>query len=148
MKVGLVDQLNKVYGLLQTVARHVSEGFRRVNSDDNDALATLTSDVENMLEEAWNALVMLFENTYFTRVWIIQEVVLAKECWAMVAEARIEWDFIETMGSAIQSSGRVSGQITFPLPARIRLNARCVTKMISIRQRIRREVPVALALSR
>lgn len=145
-KADLVDQLNRVYGLLRTVALHVSEVFRGVKSDDG-SLASLGSEVENMPQAAWDALVMLFESPYFTRVWMIQEVVLSKECWAMVGGGLIEWDFIETMGSAIQSSGtRASGQIAFPLPARIRTHTRCLGKMVSIRQRLWGKVPAALAM--
>jgi hypothetical protein len=146
MRDDFADQLNKVHELLRAVALHVSEIFRGVKTDDN-SLAILTSEVNNISQEAWDALIILFENAYFTRVWMIQEIMLSKECWAMVGGGLVEWGFIQTMGSAIQSSGtRASGQIAFPLPARMRTKTPCLAKMIDIRQRVWGKVPAVLAM--
>ena len=55
------------------------------------------------------ALMSLFQRRYWTRMWIVQEVMLARKIWVLCGSKRIKWEELETLFSELRAlGGRVS----------------------------------------
>jgi hypothetical protein len=84
----------------------------------------------------WLALVLVFLNPYFTRVWMIQEVVMAKKCLIVAGGSYLDWQLIEHLAMLFhqEETGQLASRL--PLPAEIKHNTRCFRKMLTLRQRL------------
>ena len=73
----------------------------------------LTRDVEQALREGksdgsiteagWQAMFRLLQSNYFRRVWMIQEVVMSRECWVMAFGVALLWTGVVQVGLAFQN---------------------------------------------
>ena len=69
---------------------------------DHDALASIRTTVD---QKAWAALRTLFENNYFRRFWIIQELALGSSAVVFWGQHRISWGLIGICAAWMMSSG-------------------------------------------
>jgi hypothetical protein len=93
------------------------------------------NNVSEVSEECWATIKLVFGHPYFTRIWMVQEVVMARECSVVVRKGLIDWRFIEWIGNFLQQGKESWGR--FPLSPEMRKNTRCLQKMLTIRGRLR-----------
>ena len=107
----------------------------------HDASAAVS--VEDIPLEAWVAFIMVFESPYFTRVWMIQEVVMARECIVVAGGGSLKWHVIEQMLLLLKHQEDSMFWIPVPLPVELRRNTRCFQKMMTLRSRLSTDNPLA-----
>jgi hypothetical protein len=85
--LGLEDrETSKALDFLKQEGQHVSiYGFMREHQDDPD-WAT-----------CWQACKTLFERPYWGRVWIIQEIAVAKKVWVQCGRSAVSWAAVESL---------------------------------------------------
>ncbi|KAK5655900.1 hypothetical protein OQA88_5439 [Cercophora sp. LCS_1] len=105
------------------------------------ALSDIT-DEGCLTEAAWQAMFRLLQSEYLRRVWMIQEIVMAKECWIMLYESNTTWDTLTGVGSMFQSMLPLHAPAlqklhpTLRIPPEMRLYTRSLLKMSTIKSRL------------
>ena len=118
------DHLNQLVELYKMLTVESLEASRLANDP------VIRSSIENIPTEVWETISMIFHCSYFTRICMIQEVVMARECWIIASGAGFQWQWLHII-HALLSLG-----YQFPLPADLRKYTRCFAKMATIRFRL------------
>jgi hypothetical protein len=74
--------------------------------------------MERIPQLSWDVARIIYGQTYFTRVWMIQEVVMAKQCYVLVKDGLIEWLTISNIGETLSAASANMGIV--PLPVQMR----------------------------
>ena len=64
-------------------------------------------------DTVWRSLNWLYSHSYFTRVWVIQEVNASKERWVHFGDEKIEWELVELVAGYIIMETAVSKSLGF-----------------------------------
>ena len=88
------------------LCRRICETYSQAFSDRLTLDDAQEEDLLKIRPGVWNSVCAIYQSNYFRRVWMIQEVVRAKECFAMISGNLLIWKSMELMGSVLQ-------QITF-----------------------------------
>lgn len=77
---------HSLFSSLQIQNRHKT--MERTDRDDNEILGKIRTHIQTLLSQPW-----------FTRIWAVQEIVLAKKAWIHVGYDRMPW---ETLVAAVE----------------------------------------------
>ena len=94
----------------------------------------LAAAAKSISQRSWDLAQIVFGQPYFTRVWMIQEVVMAKQCYVLLEDGLIEWATMDGIGAILSGVGENVWII--PLPVKMRKPLRCLQKMSTLRQRL------------
>jgi hypothetical protein len=134
------------FGQLSTFCNSLAlVAMLRGSSTLDNWLASENLSVPSLSEDVWNSVFTVFQNNYFRRVWMIQEVVRAKECFLILSGCLVEWDRI--VGSWVTLYKLSPEEIMrTTIPQQMSKNARTLMTMTTIRGRL--QGPGAMWLSR
>lgn len=90
----------------------------------------------SMEKNDWEGLLNILQNPWFTRVWIIQELVLAQECYFLLGRDFIHETKLLTLALKLEQSGAWMGLVSlYKVPADVHSNAK---DLAVLRDRIKR----------
>jgi len=86
--------IGRAFDLMKTLGRCSKDELRLITPKtlQDDAVIKLLAPCHGI--ECWNLLAKFFKRRYFTRVWVIQEVTLAKQVLVLCGTYSIDWDEI------------------------------------------------------
>lgn len=104
-----IDQTNEAektnqVSLMSTIFRDAEEVIAWIvhepdNNDEDDGKQQIASLSRDELED------LVLENNYWTRLWIVQEVLLAKRLTIRIGELEVEWSNLVPEGTPLQRRG-------------------------------------------
>ncbi|PHH89510.1 hypothetical protein CDD83_5882 [Cordyceps sp. RAO-2017] len=115
-KVGQIQQMGRIYSSAAAVVAWLGE-------EDDDTEPAFSMLKQLAIPGAWRSLrlvsassragllsvIRLFQRTYFTRAWIVQEVVLAARVMVLCGKCEIDWDVLAQASHVFMTTGlRVS----------------------------------------
>ena len=86
------------FATLEDIAKHVPDTWDGENQDSYDIAPD-----EN--EGPWVSAVKIFQRTYFTRVWMVQEIVLAKQVKVLCGPHELPWSAVEKSSHFFSTTG-------------------------------------------
>jgi hypothetical protein len=90
--LGKEDEHTKgAFALLHSLGQHPNETLKRITPRNLRSGRTLQLIAPCSNIDSWESLVRLFQRRYFTRVWIIQEITLAREVLVHCGQHIIDW---------------------------------------------------------
>jgi hypothetical protein len=72
---------------------------------------------------SWDLANIVFGQSYFTRIWMIQEVVMAKQCYVLLEDGLIDWTTMDSIAEILSECGNIG---IIPLPVKLRKPLRCL----------------------
>jgi hypothetical protein len=114
LAVALAHSLAEAYAAKCEV--HATNQWRYKKYHDTDLSLGVCHDTNQIGEEpaetmidvvhtpGWPALCDLFQRPWFTRAWVLQEVVLSKECYLICGTKAISWDVLTSTCSYLRES--------------------------------------------
>jgi hypothetical protein len=69
-------------------------------------------------QHSWDIAQIMFGHPYFTRIWMIQEVVMAKQCYVLLEDGVVGWRILQAIGTILSDFNENLGMIPFPVTMR------------------------------
>ncbi|KAK4451304.1 heterokaryon incompatibility protein-domain-containing protein [Podospora aff. communis PSN243] len=111
---------------------HLSNFTRLCDSSRLVGMRQALRDMEgNLPNEAWEAMFRLLQSSYFGRVWMIQEVTMAKQCGVMVFGRLINW--VDIVDLSMMFGMEISPYYNDMFPANVRRHVATLGHMVTIR---------------
>lgn len=93
--LGEEDEYTKgAFELIRSLGRHSDDQLRKITPRNLNTTRTLQMVAPCGDTSFWRSLARLFQRRYFTRVWIIQEITLARERLTVCGQYTIDWDHV------------------------------------------------------
>lgn len=92
--------------LFRTVAYRLTNAVSTTDVSAEEWIPSSTDEITQWSKEQWQLIAGFYELGWFWRLWIIQEIVLAKEATILWADQQIPWDEVSLATSWIRSYGR------------------------------------------
>jgi hypothetical protein len=122
--------LSKFRDLFNAAMTAIAEGSHPEGIEDE----RLSKAAKRISQHSWDIAQIVFGHPYFTRIWIIQEIVMAKQCLILLENGQIEWDMIRTIGATLSNISETLGVI--PLPVTMKKPIYCLQNMITLRYQL------------